>query len=65
MDIVIKVSKSQKKKHLPKRADKSHRSHVRNKACWARGQKRKAARREAQAEREAANRILWAEILSA
>jgi hypothetical protein len=33
--------------------------------CWARGQKRKAARREAQAARAAANRILWAEMLAA
>jgi len=33
-------------------------------ACWTRGQKRKDARRKAQAEREAANRILWAEMLA-
>lgn len=31
--------------------------------CWARGEKRKAARRAAQAEREAANKILFARIL--
>jgi hypothetical protein len=31
--------------------------------CWARGEKRKAQRREDQARREAANKILWASIL--
>lgn len=31
--------------------------------CWARGEKRKEVRREAQARREAANKILWASIL--
>lgn len=32
--------------------------------CWARGEKRKEARRKAQAEREAANKVLWASILN-
>jgi hypothetical protein len=32
--------------------------------CWARGEKRKEARRKAQAEREAANKVLWATYLN-
>ena len=36
---------------------------ARRKRSWARGQKRKEARREAQAKREAANKILFARIL--
>lgn len=44
-------------KKLPKRAMPNHRSHTRNKECWLRGQKRKAARRAAQDARAAANRI--------